>query len=185
MIYVASVLLFLLAVVSVYALIKSKSNFVALFFLIPVILSSSIYTGYSIYVLQGTPINGLPEGKVEVIWAEMQKPDIVFLVRHENKPIPKYYRIPYTKENAKILQGLHQSASMGHPQEGEFKPKEDGGIRIENQDISFDKIKREPLPPKRSSLEIQGVDQGIINSIDNINSEFPRGEAPLSYNSPR
>ena len=90
MIYIASILLFLLAVISVYALIKSKSNLVALFFLIPIILSSSIYTGYSIYVLQGTPINGLPEGKVELIWAEMQKPNIVFLVRHENTPTPKY-----------------------------------------------------------------------------------------------
>ena len=79
MIYVASILLFLLAVVSVYALIKSKGNMIALFFLIPVILSSSIYTGYSIYVLQGTPIYSLPEGKVELVWAEMQKPNIVFL----------------------------------------------------------------------------------------------------------
>ena len=78
MIYVASILLFLLAVVSVYALIKSKENALVLFFLIPIILASSIYTGYSIYVLQGTPINNLPEGKVELIWAEIQKPNIVF-----------------------------------------------------------------------------------------------------------
>ena len=184
MIYIASILLFLLAVISVYALIKSKSNLVALFFLIPIILSSSIYTGYSIYVLQGTPINGLPEGKVELIWAEMQKPDIVFLVRHENTPTPKYYRIPYTKENAKLLSGLNQQASQGRPQEGEFKPKETSGTRIENQDVSFDRIKREPLPPKKNALKLQGVDQGIINSIDN-NNGFVRGEAPLSYNSPR
>jgi len=184
MIYVASVLLFLLAVVSIYALIKSRSNLILLFFLIPIILSSSIYTGYSIYVLQGTPINNLPEGKVELIWAEMQKPDIIFLVRHEDETIPKYYRIPYTKNNAKLLAGLNKMAGAGHPQEGEFKPKETGGINIDNQDISFDKIKREPLPPKKKALQLQGVDQGIINSIDN-NDGFVRGEAPLSYNSPR
>lgn len=178
MIYVASILLFLLAVVSVYALIKSKGNMIALFFLIPVILSSSLYTGYSIYVLQGTPIYSLPEGKVELVWAEMQKPDIVFLVRHEESPIPKYHRIPYTKENAKLLSALNQMAGMGHPQEGEFKPKEEGGLSQENQDVSFDRIKREPLPPKRSALEIQGVDQGIINSIDS-NQGFGSGEAPL------
>ena len=184
MIYVASVLLFLLAVVSVYALIRSRSNLFLLFFLIPIILSSSIYTGYSIYVLQGTPIHSLPQGKVELIWAEMQKPDIVFLVRHEDELIPKYYRVPYTKQNAKLLSGLNRMASMGHKQEGEFKPKETGGVNIENQDISFDRIKREPLPPKKNALQLQGVDQGIINSIDN-NNGFVRGEAPLSYNSPR
>lgn len=182
MIYIASVLLFLLAVVSVYALIKSKSNLMLLFFLIPIILSSSIYTGYSIYVLQGTPIGGLPEGKVEVVWAEMQKPNIVFLVRHENDTIPKYYRIPYTKENAKLLSSLHRNAANGRAEEGQFKPKEPGGINTESQDVSFDKIKREPLPPKKKALQMQGVDQGIINSIDN-NNGFVRGEAPL--NSPR
>ena len=178
MIYVASILLFLLAVVSVYALIKSKGNMIALFFLIPVILSSSIYTGYSIYVLQGTPIYSLPEGKVELVWAEMQKPNIVFLVRHEDSTIPKYYRIPYTKENAKLLSALNQMAGMGHPQEGEFKPKEEGGLQQENQDVSFDRIKREPLPPKKNALQLQGVDQGIINSIDS-NQGFGSGEAPL------
>jgi len=185
MIYVASILLFLLAVVSVYALIKSKGNTLVLFFLIPIILSSSLYTGYSIYVLQGTPIHSLPEGKVELIWAEMQKPDIVFLVRHEDSTIPKYYRIPYTKENAKLLSNLNELASKGNPQKGEFQPPQKGGAITVNQDVSFDRISREPLPPKKKALKIQGVDEGIINSIDNINEEFPRGEAPLIYNSPR
>jgi hypothetical protein len=180
MIYVASILLFLLAVVSVYALIKSKENAIVLFFLIPIILASSIYTGYSIYVLQGTPIHSLPQGKVELIWAEIQKPNIVFLVRHEDTSIPKYYRLPYTKENAKLLGNLSEQAEKGSPQTGEFKPPNKGGSITVNQDVSFDRIKREPLPPKKNALKLQGVDQGIINSIDN-NQGFVRGEAPLNY----
>ena len=183
MIYVASILLFLLAVVSVYALIQSKKNYLIMFILIPTILCSSIYTGYSIYVLQGTPIYDLPKGKVELVWAEMQKPDIVFLVRHEDEKIPKYYRIPYTKENARLMNRLNQMSAAGHPQEGKFKLKEEGGRIQENQDVLFDKIKREPLPPKKNALKLQGVDQGIINTID-ANNGFAGSEAPL-WNSPR
>lgn len=78
MIYLATILLFMLAVVAIYAIIQTGKNNVITFFLIPLVLVSSIFTGYSIYVLQGTPVNTLPKGEVTVLWAEVQKPNIYF-----------------------------------------------------------------------------------------------------------
>ena len=166
MIYLATILLFMLAVVAIYAIIQTGKNNVITFFLIPLVLVSSIFTGYSIYVLQGTPVDALPKGEVTVLWAEVQKPNIYFLVRHADEPRPTYYRMPYTKENAKKMQGMKQKAEEGTPMEGQFKVKEEqkGGL-ISNDEFTFDRIKRFALPPKEKELMANGVDQGIINQI--------------------
>ena len=63
MIYIATLLLFCLAVLTVYAIIQTNKNRILVFLLIPLVLVSSLYTGYSIYALQGTPINTLPKVK--------------------------------------------------------------------------------------------------------------------------
>ena len=165
MIYIATLLLFSLAVLTIYAIIQSGKNNVLTFFLIPLVLISSLYTGYSIYALQGTPIDSLPKGEVEVLWAEVQKPNIYFLVRHVDDPKPAFYRMDYTKENAKKMQDLSEKADAGQPSNGEFKLKDkDGGIS-QMKEFTFDTIRRESLPPKVKSLQMQGVDDGIINKI--------------------
>ena len=43
----------------------------------------------------------MPDGQVEVIWVEIQKPNIYFLVRPQGKTQQVYSRILYTKKNAK------------------------------------------------------------------------------------
>ena len=165
MIYLATILLFMLAVVAIYAIIQTGKNNVITFFLIPLVLVSSIFTGYSIYVLQGTPVNTLPEGEVTVLWAEVQKPNIYFLVRHVDEQRPTYYRMPYTKENAKKMQGMKQKAEEGNPMEGKFKVLKQKGSLVSMDEFTFDRIKRFALPPKEKELKANGVDQGIINQL--------------------
>jgi len=150
-----------------YALIISKKDYVVLFILTPILLVSSIYTGYAIFALQGTPIDGIPEGEVEIAWVEPANPDIFFVARHTDPDLdnsPKLYRIDYTKNNVKALNEAQQRAAAGAPKaKGKFEKK--SGDESDGNEIKFDRISREPLPPKRSELEAQGVDRAIIDRI--------------------
>jgi len=165
MIFMSAGLLFAMAVLTVYAMIQLGKNNVITFFLIPLALVSSIFTAYTIFALQGTPVSGIPKGEVAVIWAEVQKPNIYFLVRHQGEETrPVYHSIPYTEDNAKKMNELAKQAARGQPQKGEFT-KVGKGDMSKTDEISFDNITRTPLPPKKKALLIQGVDQGIINAI--------------------
>jgi|TARA_B100001105_G_scaffold251384_1_gene241062 hypothetical protein len=169
MIYGSIGLLFALAVLTVYALIQLGKNNVLTFFLIPLALVASIYTGYTLFALQGTPINDLPEGEVQVLWVEVQKPKIYFLVRHLGKTEPTYYTIPYSDDNAKEMDRMLKAMQRGIKMEGEFKERDpDGGdLSMQHKNIKFDNIVRYPLPPKKEELENQGVDRRLINEIQN------------------
>ena len=166
MIYISILLLFGLAVLTVYALIQLGRRNTITFFLIPVALVASIYAGYTMFALQGTPINMLPKGEVEVLWVEVQKPEIYFTVRHAGTTEPTYYSIPYTDENAKKMNELGDKAAKGIKVEGEFSEAEqDQSDLSRNKNISFDDIERFNLPPKKAQLERDGVDHQLITAI--------------------
>ena len=65
-IYISIGLIFALSVLTVYSLIQLGKNNILTFFLIPLALVASIFTGYTLFALQGTPINDMPKGQVEV-----------------------------------------------------------------------------------------------------------------------
>jgi len=166
MVYISIGLLFGLAVLTVYALIQLGRRNTITFFLIPVALVASIYAGYTMFALQGTPINMLPKGEVEVLWVEVQKPEIYFTVRHSGNTEPTYYSIPYTDENAKRMNELGEKAAKGMKVEGEFSEGEQDKSDLSKQNIiSFDDIERFNLPPKKAQLRRDGVDQRIITAI--------------------
>jgi len=167
MIFMSAGLLFAMAVLTVYAMIQLGKNNVITFFLIPLALVSSIFTAYTIFALQGTPVPGIPKGEVAVVWAEVQKPHIYFLVRHQGEDTrPVYHSIPYTEDNAKKMNELAQKAARGQPQKGEFtdNPIKDSDLS-KNDEIYFDNITRTALPPKKKALKILGVDQRLIDEI--------------------
>ena len=159
LIYISIGLLMALAILCVYAMIQLGRNNTLTFLLIPLVLISAIFTGYSIFALQGTPIPGIPKGQVEVIWAEVQKPSIFFLVRVPgNSTRPIYHSIPYTEDNA----------ANGNGQKGEFKIEDkDGNDLSRTDEIFFDNISRSKLPMKKSQMLREGVDSVFINEIHN------------------
>jgi len=94
------------------------------------LLTSTVYTGYSIYALQGTPINGIPVGKsVEILWVEPAKPWIRLMLRVEENPQPTYYKMAYTKKNMDELNKAAAKASKSGEGkvEGKFELKGAGG----------------------------------------------------------
>lgn len=130
MVYLATTLIFITSVITLYALILNRKNPLILMVLIPALLTSGIYTGYSIYVLQGTPISiGLPtDTQVEIVWMEPAKPVIRLLLRLEDDEAPTYYSIDYTEKNMQELnKAIAQAAAMGKEGvDGEFKPNNGG-----------------------------------------------------------
>ena len=167
MLYIAAGLLFLLASVSIYALIISKKNYILLFFLTPLILSSSIYTAYTVFALQGTPINGIPKHEIEILWVEMSKPDIFFTARNidpENDDTqPKYYRVEYNDKNKNEMGKIQQKTKAGMTVKGKL----DEGNGGQTGSVVFVPMQSTKQPLKPGYLESQGVGNGIIQSITN------------------
>lgn len=141
MFYIAATLLFVLASVSIYALIISQKRPLIVFLLTPVLLTSSIYAGWAIYTLVGSPINGFPEGHVEILHVEPARPHIYFLalsLEEENPSHPKYYRVDYTESNRRTMMELQQRGERGLSTQGIFEPKggqTPGGVKNEQQFI--------------------------------------------------
>lgn len=189
MLFGAVILFFLTGVVTVYAIIQTGKNYALQALMIPLILVSTIFAGYAIFILQGTPKNGIPDGEVEVVWVELQKPNILFLARgteEGDSPIPKYYRIPYNDQNKKEVNKMKKKMEMGVPVQGEFKQKQPlpGGNEPPQGEFEFDDIRRDGLPPKQGTQSnadygpagefesMEGVDGSIQNAVRS--SQGPR-----------
>lgn len=130
MVYTSATLIFITSVITLYALILHRKNLILLIFLIPMLLTSTVYTGYSIYALQGTPIVGIPVGKsVEIVWVEPAKPWIRLMLRVEDQPQPVYYKMAYTKKNMDELNKAAAKASKSGEGkiEGKFQLNAAGG----------------------------------------------------------
>ncbi len=185
MVYTAATLIFLTSVITLYALIINRKNPIMLVILIPMLLTSSAYTGYSIYALQGTPIVGLPVGKdVEIVWVEPAKPWIRLMLRIENTPEPLYYKVEYTDKNMEEInkamakakgQGkkgaegkFEEKAAGGEEKGGEFmfmsKPKSinPGNKNTEGNDEGArdDQLRREAEEERRRQMDELGIDSG-------------------------
>ena len=181
MLFGAVILFFLTGVVTVYAIIQTGKNYALQALMIPLILVSTIFAGYAIFILQGTPKNGIPDGEVEIVWVEMQKPNILFLARgtqQGDNPIPKYYRIPYNDPNKKMVNEMKKKMEMGVPVQGKFEQKKPlpGGQEPPQGEFEFDDIRREGLPPKKEVVPQQSYMPGVDGNIQNAvrSSQGPR-----------
>lgn len=122
--HLASIFIFLLTSLSLYAIILSRKYFFVLLFLIPTALSTSLYTGYIVYTLQGTPIvNKLPEEKIEILFVQPAKPWIYLLLTKEDSETPEYHKIDHTENNLEQLKKAMEAQDRGEKgeQQGQFK----------------------------------------------------------------
>lgn len=149
-IQIAMLLIFVTSAVALYALIEARKNYFMLFIFTPVLLVSSIFAGNVLYSLQGTPIPGIPQEEVEVVWVEMAKPDILFLARStEEGGHPKYYKIAYTEKNRKKMNQIMEAVQSGQNPTGQFKIVS-GGSTEGGEDIEFNLPNLPPEEPKAS-----------------------------------
>lgn len=151
--YIASILLFLLTVLSLYALIVSRRHYFVLAFLIPIALTASTYTGYVVYSMRGTPIiNALPENvTLDVLFVQPAKPWIYLLIKTRETPQPEFHKIDYTDNNLKQLKqalALQQRGEKSE-QQGEFKKQ--GQNDSNSTEFIFIDSSRAHLPSKIDS----------------------------------
>lgn len=198
MLFGAVILFFLTGVVTVYAIIQTGKNYALQTLMIPLILVSTVFAGYAIYILQGTPKRGVPDYEVEIVFVEMQKPNIIFLARDITEgasPIPKYYIIDYNDPNKKMVNEMKKKMEMGIPVEGKFEQKKPlpGGQEPPTGEFEFDDIRRDGLPSKQAPAndysygpagEFEGVDPGIQNRLiergdyDRFENQTPPSSLP-------
>ena len=149
--------LFLLALISVYALIQSKTNRLITFVLIPIALVISLYSWQVVKALQGTPIIGLPMNvESRVIYIHNEKPNILFLVQEKSQEhqMPRYYSIPWTEKNAEEAEKMKRQSQRGTPVDGQFKARDGGG---DDNSFEFSNIELRSSPiPKNSHPDSQG-----------------------------
>lgn len=114
--------LVVLTAISLYALIVSRSNRLVVFVLIPALLLMSVFTWQAVEHFRGTPIvDSLPEMEnVTVIYIRIEKPDILYLIRHPDTQIPHYYREEWTEEKANEAKRMQQDMNAGLPMQGQF-----------------------------------------------------------------
>lgn len=150
----AIISVFILAVFSLYTVIQAKQN-LATFVLVPVIIICGLLGGSAIYSLRGTAIEAMPEGIVDVLVVEIKKPDILLIVKHKGDDEELFYKIPYSKENAREMQGIKTRQKMGMQSEGEFsqvKPKD--GTKKSTAKIKFKSVPPNEAPPKQQDSSI-------------------------------
>lgn len=177
MVYTSATLIFITSVITLYALIIHRKNLIILMFLIPMLLTSTVYTGYSIYALQGTPIQGIPVGKsVEILWVEPAKPWIRLMLRVGDEAEPTYYKMDYTKKNMDELnKAAAKAAKQGESKvEGKFELKGAGGEERGGEFVFM--MKPKSINPGRKDSSSQNNDAQDSLNLERETEQLERQE---------
>lgn len=145
---IALLLIFVNIVLVLYALVVSGQRPLLVFTIIPVFVFTVFYTWNIINFYKGWPINEVPTTEVQLISSKVNKPDIYLLLAEPGVPYPKYYRLPYTKNNEEKIHRLQATANAGVVIKGKFRKHANG----ENEDYEFEFLipllpEKNPPPP--------------------------------------
>lgn len=147
LVYISIGSIFILAVLSLFVLIKTWKNKALLFLIMPFIIMAGSIAGYSVNALHGTAIMGLPEGDdVSVLSISIGKPLIHVVIEDNETKKVKLYAIPYTSDNAKKMARMQAELRKGKSKRGKFKMK--NNENSDPNDIIFTPHRGERLPPK-------------------------------------
>lgn len=150
--------LFALLVVTVHALIVSKANKLYTFIIIPLALVMSLFTWQAITMLRGLPIYGLPyDEDITILYVYDHKPWIYTVLMDPEKG-PMLYKIDWTKQNQKKMQGIKRNIGTDKA-EGQFKKGLHNDVEsFEPSNIKADSApieKRVIVPSKQTEITYQ------------------------------
>lgn len=129
MIYVAIGCMFILAVTTLFFMIKHSANKVVVFFLTPLLIASSILSYAALRALEGAPIKGYPEYPFAVLSAYVSKPDIIIVVQKSDTKDIKTYMIPFDQANANQMNREKNLTAAGVARKGSFEKNKFGEMR--------------------------------------------------------
>lgn len=163
--------LFVLLIVTVHALIVSKANKWYTFIIIPFVLIMSLYTWQAITMLRGMPIYGLPyDEEITILYVYDHKPFIYAVLAHPEKG-PMLYKIDWTKEDQKKMQGLKRNVGTDQA-EGKFKK----GLHSDSISFEMSNIEAGGTPIEKDTVE-QTTEQELTYQTyqDRVRDEINRG----------
>lgn len=124
----------ILAAFSLYALIITRTNKLTTLVLVALIVASGYIAHHSVRYYAGTAITTPPEGNFQLLAVTVSEPDILIIVQEDNKKAPRFFRIPYTKENAKLFANFAEQIEEGNEVVR-------GNITKDGEDYKFEEIK--------------------------------------------
>ena len=112
MIYLLSVSIVLLFILTIIALWRSGFKHWSLWIIIPFLIFNLGFAWHSISSLLGYPYNGLPPSEHRLLHYIIAKPDIYILAQENNKE-PRLYVFDYDPETAKKLTAAARDMDAG------------------------------------------------------------------------
>jgi hypothetical protein len=151
MIYLLTISLILLTVISILAVIKSDLKGWATAVIIPFLLFNVGFSWHTIESIKGEPALVELHGEMEFLFAVINRPTIYVLVREPGKENPRYYAIPYSEKTANDMTKAMRSTKNGERMMVKAS-KGDGtaGERNPQQRFEFYRFQHEELMPKHT-----------------------------------
>lgn len=107
--YLSGVFLLVTSIIIIFSMIYvTRRKFVLLFFIIPILLITSVLSINSLQYFKGIPIDGYPTEEVQILTYVVNEPDI-YIISRNKKQIVRVYKIPYTEEKQSQMERLGKS----------------------------------------------------------------------------
>jgi len=107
------ILLSVTVIFCLYSLIVSSVRPLLTFLLIPLMIASCFFTWKAINYYKGYPIVTVPDYEVQVVSVTVAKPWVYLLLIEPEHTTPRYYVIPYTKQNEREFNGVKKMVENG------------------------------------------------------------------------
>ena len=112
MIYLLTVSLLILTIVTVIVAIRIRFSTAIMVLLIPFLIFNIGFSYHTVKELWGYPVEGLPEDEVELIAYKVEQPNVFVMVRQQDGKT-RLYMIPYTRKTEDQLEGAGKAMKRG------------------------------------------------------------------------
>lgn len=156
MVYIVLGMIIATTALTLYAIIISGKHSAVTFVLIPLFLGTAFYTWTVVDYYRGMPVQPVPtEEEIQVVHVQVQKPWILLLLLEQDRAMPRYFIMPYTKKNEQQAQGMVQATERGEIVKGAFR-----NIG-EKEDYKFERLfpNLKPKTPSNTSNGQTGAEQ--------------------------
>ena len=113
MIYVLTITLLALAILTIVTLIKIQGSSPIFWILVPLLIFNIGFTWIVMYDLKGWPVNTMPPNDSTFYSSILSKPDIYVVAKPKDASEPRFYVIPFTEENAEQVKKAGQMKERG------------------------------------------------------------------------
>lgn len=112
MIYLLTVSLLVLTILTITVAIRARFRTWMLLLLIPFLVFNIGFSYHTIRELWGYPVEGFPQDEVELLAYKVEQPNVFIMVREQDGKT-RLYQIPYNKKAEEDLEGAGKAMKKG------------------------------------------------------------------------